>query len=759
MAKEPIESPYVIDFESYKDSFDYYDDLPATTAWMHTIGAAIGKKFGTTVVPNSDAWEIDFTKNEARAGSIDEIYSRRGVLGLLLNGVGRLVFGGRFPQTKKDALVFLAEQNIRDAVDPIDAKLAKHFGALAKTIDEIRTDDKIAHEYSGGERVVDTMHTQAYDAAHKALQVMAMDMRARREMARRSLDWFKNLSVMVDRIAKENPVVKSTNTGLETDVKALMAEYQKEDIQASIQVSFGEIMQRAVKHTAVGTESSGRVFAVILVAMFPDQTDEIMKVLVRAYTRNAYLFLGSMSFSGIKREEEEKIIKLAAKIKEDVDEIELFSQHTGGHAQYVIAKAEQYYHAYTLGIQIVTPYLGYDAEARAMEVEGANEAAAQLAQSIWDKGITVDLENTLDFTKELLPLIAPFPFLDLNDHKKDGDKGNGSMGKRVAGAGTGHRQQKRKKEREKKSQADRAKDRKKMEAMDNKKNQAKVDQQRSGYSILDKGNIDPLERYLYIIGPYLSRIATTASRIRRLLKVNDPRGLRGAYNRGKALNTRILYRHRLDDFKLFARKEIDKDQSYGFAVMGDLSGSTGNEYGSGHRRIQDEVLAAAFLLAEVAERIGEKVMCSVGFFDNTAETIKRAGFYLNRSKIVTEITHHDGGTNVQAAGLALQEDLQEMSDFKIKAKTIVFITDGSFSTHEFEETVKAAKKHKASIAYFQICDDVGYGTKMCKEVVKFVEQNAKGVRVRTRNVTSSGISALPEAMAQLMKETVGITDR
>ncbi len=95
----------------------------------------------------------------------------------------------------------------------------------------------------------------------------------------------------------------------------------------------------------------------------------------------------------------------------------------------------------------------------------------------------------------------------------------------------------------------------------------------------------------------------------------------------------------------------------------------------------------------------------------------------------------------------------------MKNRTIIFITDGGFSHYEFMETVKAAKKYKASIAYFQICDNVQYGMQMCRDLEQFVHQNAKGVRVRTRNITPQAINTLPEAMAQLMKETIGVSER
>jgi hypothetical protein len=194
--------------------------------------------------------------------------------------------------------------------------------------------------------------------------------------------------------------------------------------------------------------------------------------------------------------------------------------------------------------------------------------------------------------------------------------------------------------------------------------------------------------------------------------------------------------------------------------MADISGSTESQYSNkSMRTIQDEVAAGAFLVAEVAERIGEKVMCAIGVFDSKVQEVKRAGFYLNRGTIMKKIEDHGGGTNVAAAGEALLDDLQELEDFKMKNKTIIFITDGSFSHYEFMETVKAAKKFKASIAYFQICEDVKYGVQMCKSLEQFVHQNAKGVRVRTRNITPSAINTLPEAMAQLMKETIGVAER
>lgn len=741
-----VPSPYQIEFDSYSDSFDTYDDLPASVAWIHTIGAALGSKFGVTISPNHEQWQIDHTKKEMLVGPFDDIYTRRGVLGLLLNGVGRLGFSIRWPATKSDATKFALSHGVAP-------KLAKHFGALADTIDEIRTDDVIAHEYAGGERVVDTMHAQAYEAAGKALQMMALDMRIRRQMARKVLDWYQSLMSSLEEVAKE-PITSNPASKMFPKIESLFSEFTSADMSVPHTTTMSNINAQIAQNTACA-QITGRSIAVVLMALYPEYADVIIKTMVRPYMRNLELMGKFTAYSTVKREEEEAIIQMADRIKEEVDEVKLFAAHTGGHAQYVIAKAEQYYHALSLGIQFVSPYAGYDMEAKALEVEQANDTAREIANRLWNAGITKGIDESIKLTKKLLPLLEPYPFLNLNDQKSGGEAQGNAMGKRVAGASQGQRPQKRKKEREKKSQGERSKDRKKMESVDDKRKQ-EIDDERNGYSILSQSDINGLERYAYIVGPYMNRIASAAARMRRILKVNDPAGMRGAYRRGKALNARILYRHRLDDYRLFARKEQEKDQSYGFVVTGDLSGSTESTYSrNNNRTIQDEVLAAAFLMAEISERIGEKVMCSIGFFSNAAATIKRAGFYLNRSAILSKITDYNGGTNVEAAGISIVDDLQEMSDFKIKQKTIVFITDGSFDPGEFLETVKAAKKFKASIAYFQI----GSSVDMCKRIEKFVAQNAKDVRVRTRNLTVQGIAGLPEAMAQLMKETIGVTDR
>lgn len=744
--KEPILSPYMAEFDKYTDSFDTYDDLPATRAWVQSVGAALGKKFGLTVIPSSEAWEIDHDKKEVRVGDFEDIYTRRGVLGLLLNGVGRLALSIKFPSTRADAVAFAKKNDVK-------ADLAKHFGALTKMVDELRTDDEIAKQYAGGARVVDTMHAQAYDASLKAIQQMAMDMRVRREMAREVLDWLKKMTLFTKKLVAE-PEGGAPSKKVAEEGQALMAEWAGAKMAAAIPISFGKMADK-IERAGFG-QPSGRMFAILLISLYPQDTDPIIKALVRSYPRNVITFKGSIAYGPAVREEEERLIKIASAIKKDMDELKLFSSHTGGHAQYVLAKAEQYYHAHELGFQVMSPYGGYDMEAKALEVEEANQAAKEISSALIANGLTSSVEGSIELSKEILPLLEPFPFLDLNDQKESEGKAT-NMGKRVAGGrSSGQRPQKRKKEREKKSKGEQSKDRKKMEAMDNKKNQEKLDKERGGYSILGEAQFTPLEKYLYIIGPYLSRINATAAKMRRILKVNDPAGLRGAYRRGKSLNARILYRHRVDDYRLFARKEIEKNQSYGFAITGDLSGSTESRYGQkSNRLIQEEILAATFLIAEVAERIGEKVMCSISFFTNNANTIKRAGYYLSRGTITNDIKDHGGGTNVEAAGTLLNEDLQELMEFKMKHKTIIFITDGQFYEDEFLETVKAAKKYKASIAYFQLDDNVAGGIAMCKQIEKFVAKNAKGIRVRTRNVPTSAIHTLPEAMAQLMKETIG----
>jgi hypothetical protein len=764
MSKEPIPSPYQDILDSLNNDrsyFDFYDDLPASSAWMHSIGAALGRVFGVTVKPDAEEWEIDFKTKEMRAGSIEQIYTRRGVLGLLLNGIGRLGFGMNFPKTTKDAQTFAKSQNV-------NPDHAKHFGALARIVDEIRTDDKISKEYAGGERVVSTMHAQAYEGAAEQLRMMALDMRARREMARAALEWLEELNNIVMEVGKLG-VKDSSSKAIEKAHEKVAAHFklfQTGRMQAALKVTVWDStwMNNEINSNKTVNAATGRIHAAILIALHPENTDAIAKTLLRSYDRNVAIFGDHLSYDKVTATEEKEVIQVAGRIKHDIEEIKALASHSGGHAQYVLAKAEQFYHGHTLGMPMTTPYFGYDVEARALDVEAANDSARELALALLDHGFTKDVAESIEFAKELLPIVSGYPFLDLNDSsKKDdkgkggqgGGKGGGNMNQRVMGAGKQPPpKQKRQKERESKSQGDRAKDRRRMEAKDNKQNQKDVDEQRGGYSILAATKIDPLNRYLYIIGPYLGRISSTAAKMRRILKVNDPLGLRGAYRRGKALNPKVMYKHHLDDYKMFAKKEVDKDLNYGFVLMGDISGSTEQRYNNAHNRtIEDEVLASAFIITEVAERIGDKVMCAVGFFTSGAETVKRAGFYLNRTKIITDITEHGGGTNVAAAGEAIAEDLQEMEEFKVKNKTVVFITDGGFYAPEFMKTLNAAKKYKASIAYFSIADNQS-GVAMCKEVERFVGANAKGVRIRTRNIAPDAIHTLPEAIAQLMKETV-----
>ncbi len=318
-APEPIKSPYALDFSKYDDSFDSYDDLPATTAWLQTIGAALGKKFGVTLTQNPEQeWEIDYAKKEMRVGSIEDIYTRRGVLGLLLNGVGRLVLGIRFPSTKPDAKKFAQAHGV-------DEKYGKHISSLSRTIDEVRTDDAIAHEYAGGERVVDTMHAQAYEAANKALQAMALDMRARREMARTALELMKNLAILVKEIEK-HPRDAAPPKSVVENVQKFVEELHSPATAAAVQVSFGQVLQK-IEASKVGT-TLGRTYATILVALYPEDTDVIMKVMVRAYQRNVQLLNPHFGYETSKREDEEAIVKVASRLTGDIEEIKLFSSHT-----------------------------------------------------------------------------------------------------------------------------------------------------------------------------------------------------------------------------------------------------------------------------------------------------------------------------------------------------------------------------------------------------------------------------------------------
>lgn len=763
MGKEPILSPFQDELDRLSDDrsyFDAYEDFPASVAWLQTMGVSLGRKFGVTVNPVTEAWEIDFKKKEMNVGSIEQVYSRRGVLGLLLNGIGRVAFGMDFPQTTKAARAFAKKRGVKE-------ELAKHFGALSKVIDEIRTDDTMSKEYAGGARVVDTMHAQAYDGSTEQLKMMALDMKARREMAKLSLETLENLHSLVVNVGG----IADTSDDKSKNVQAFAGSVKKlfsdmATVETALKVSLWDSvwMNNEVLSNDTLKAASSRPWAAMLIALHPENTDVIAKVLIRAYARNIAVFGGTVSFDKVGAAEEKEIISVAGKIHHDLEELKQLADHQGGHAQYVIAKAEQYYHGSTLGIPMQTPYYGFDPEARALDVEGANDSARELAQALIKRGFTTDVEDSMTFAEEILPILEKYPFLDLNDGTKNnpnggGNGGGGNMGQRVMGAGKQNKpKQKREKQKEKQSSGDASKDRRKMEARDNKKNQNEVDKERGGYSILANENIDPLNAYLYIIGPYLSRVATTAARLRRFLKVNEPLGMRGAFRRGKELNTKVLYRHRADDFKLWSRKDIDKEVNYGFVMMGDLSGSTEQRYSTSHNRmIQDEILASALIITEVAERIGEKIMSAVGFFSNDADTVKRSGTFLKRSKIVTDIIEtvgHGSGTNVHSAGEALEEDLAEMEEFKVKNKTVIFITDGEFDENEFMSTVQAAKKHNASIAYFQLEDNVSRGIQMCKTVERFVQANAKGIRVRTRNITTKEIHQLPEAIAQLMKETI-----
>lgn len=756
-----IKSPYQDELDKL-DKFiqkdDLYDDYPASVAWLQTMGAALGTQFNVKVEPVTDTWAIDVNSRVMKCGSFEDIFTRRGVLGLLLNGIGRIALSIAFPQTVENAKNFAQKHGI-------DEKLAKHFGSIAKTVDEVRTDDEMSNKYAGGKRVVDVMHHQAYEGANQALKLMALDMKMRRSVADDALfqaHGFMTYLEQIGRFKPEGTIPDSLRDGALNALRNLSSRGEeaglpKKQPEPPLRVPgafwqvFGE--ERFIQEVRRGgrvDQTAGRHHAAILIALFPESTPLIIDTLVRHSIRNIHAFGNHLDYQPSTSAEERDIVECAARIQPYADEVEKLASYKGAHAQYVIAKAEQYYHGARLGIAMPTTFFGYDREAQFLDVQKANEVAYEISKKMIDHGIPKDIGDSLTFARQLLPLLEPFPYLDLNDRQKESP----SMSRRQQGAAGGKSQKKDKAEKEKKTSGERSKDRRQMENVTGKEKE-EVDEQRGGYSILGDNNIEPLKRYAYLIGPYMSRISATAGKLRRVLKINDPTGLQGAHRRGKKLNTKLLYRHRLDDFKLFARREKEKDQSYGFAVMADLSGSTEELYhGNSNRQIQDEMLAAAFLVAEVTERISEKVLCSLGFFSSGAGTVKRATQYLSRRYVMNNIENqnHGGGTEVDEAGKQVMKDLQDMEDLKVKNKTIVFMTDGEFSPDEFMSVVEAAKKYSASIAYFQIGDVSS--VQFCKDIEKFVEVNAKGVKIRTRNVTPQGINLLPEALAGLMKETI-----
>jgi len=735
--------------------YEMYDDLPASVAWVQTIGVAIGKKFGVKVV-RGEEWIIDYINKEMEVGSIEDVYSRRGVLGLILNGVSRVAYGMEWPKTKTQAEAFGKKHGAEKG-------LGRHIVGLSKFIDEVRTDDKIAGEYAGGSTVVDTMHRQAYEASLIALKNMAMDMQKRRKIAREFMEALRELS----NVAKTLHTLPKDKVVADGALKSgAMA------VLRSLSGNLGQSVESIKRKVLSDAETSfgSRYYAALLIAADPTNTQIYLDTLARGYQRNVSTFEGVGPWHPTTRPAEEQIIRVANGISAEMEEIKTFASHTGGHAQYVLAKAESFYHARTLGIATYTPYGGYDMESTYLETEEANDAAWEIASLAYERGYTKDVDDSIRYGKDLLPILARFPYLDLNDKKEDekGESSSGqgysSLGGRVQGA-MGLAPKRKKKPRDSQGKGSRggeAKDKRQMQNVDQndlKNRVAKANKDEGGgYSILGDPSFRAIEKYAYFIGPYLSRIATTAARISRYLRVNDKFGYRGAYRRGGALNTRILYRHRLDDFRLFARKEQEKKESYGFAVMADLSSSTRHHYKNGSARmVQDEIIAATILVAEVAERIGGKVRASIGFFSDNADIFKRPGYPIKRASLMDDVENcdvnvYDSGTNVAAAGVSIEQDLEDMVSLKVVEKNIIFISDGGFAPQYLRELMDMAKKYSASIAYFQIGSDAA----MLGQIEKFAKDYVPTVKIRTRYLADSRMDMLPVEMAALVKEVVGV---
>jgi hypothetical protein len=125
---KPILSPFQDEINRLSDEqgyFEMYDDLPASVSWLNSIGTALGKKFTVTVKPMGNRWEMNYSRREVQTGPIDKIYTRRGVLGLLLNGIGRVAFGFMTPDTTKSARDSSASSRGR----------AQHFNRITFTHD------------------------------------------------------------------------------------------------------------------------------------------------------------------------------------------------------------------------------------------------------------------------------------------------------------------------------------------------------------------------------------------------------------------------------------------------------------------------------------------------------------------------------------------------------------------------------------------------------------------------------------------------
>lgn len=778
----PILSPYSgYDYGEYKlddyDKLDSYDDFPASYAWLSTIGSAIGNTFGV-MVKRADKWEINYNTKEMFVGDIEEVYTRRGVLGLILNGVGRLAFGSDWPRSRSNAASWVRQMGI-------DKALGKHMVHLAKTIDEIRTDDKIADQYAGGWRVVDTMHAQGYEAANIALRQMAIDMQNRKEEAKKFFVLLENVRDSLVNLSNLNPastnvsqtvreMIVSSGLGQVFDMAVQVvpdeASSQAASQLASLVTATGDTAATSSSGMAYNPQvTSGMYYFIVLAAAFPADADMLMRTLIRAYARNVTTLGQYIAYYPTKQTTEQAVIQVADYLTPYIENLRTFCTHEGSHAQYVLAKAESYYHAMSLGYTIVTPYAGYDFESTALGVNKANEVALELATQIAQHGFTKDREESIDLATQLLPLVSPFPYLDLDD-KQQYQSGSGGMSNRAKAAKNlsgGGRKQKRKDLREKKKGSKNG-GKRELDSVDPKKTKEKIESERQndgGYSVFKGDSVGDLEKYAYVIGPYKGRIATTAARIARILRVNNPLGMRGAHRTGPKLNARRLYRHRLDDFRLFARPEQEKKRSYGFVVMSDLSGSTSGSAASnqrGGRSIQDEILASAFLVAEIAERIGEMVYTSLSFFSDDSGNVKRAGYSLRRGTIISDIlncesangetlTLANNGTDVASSATTIVEELVEMNELRVLDRTIIYITDGAFDVDQFERIAQAAKKYKAAIAFFEIGSrDGGMGN----AIKKHVAQVSKNIRVRSAFIQVDKVDSLPVVLAQLMKETI-----
>jgi len=193
--------------------------------------------------------------------------------------------------------------------------------------------------------------------------------------------------------------------------------------------------------------------------------------------------------------------------------------------------------------------------------------------------------------------------------------------------------------------------------------------------------------YRQYIADIQSLINGSTARFKRILKDNSFGRYAGRHKSGQ-LNTKKLYKHRTQDYRLFQRKTERANKSYAFSIMLDCSGSMD---GSPIK----ESMKGVVLLNEVLSRCG--VETETIFFSSQYEIGKSFDEPLSRNKMARAAgAVWEGGTDIEEPFRIM---VQNISKRKTGHKICIVLTDGAIiGGGEIEELMR---KHD-DIMYYGI---------------------------------------------------------